>query len=345
MRLSLIITLLVASCFYSIGNAAKIAPPFGRSLEWNTGREAPSLDALAGKSVLMIFFQSWCPICNKWSGGLFEQMTKEYGDDPSVVLVAIKTDGGSMSSALDYLSERTDADKWMVAIDEGGVYQQQALGRDKLYEFMWVKPDGKVGDIGNAGTWMNDSDPKKFILAIPQESKKFRKGTWSVIPKKMKLAGGLDDAVDLAEKGLLISALGEASKVSTSVPKEDLGAFRKAIAKHVEKSVEMNKAIVEDEKSEARYLAFLSLQGIAENFGSSAPGIAAKSVVSAHDRSSWVAAEEEAASDYESIMRRAKRADDERSRARITRALEKLAEEFPETVYGRLAASGAKGEQ
>ena len=334
---------LISVGFSPVADAAKQAPPFGASLEWNTGSESPSLDALAGKSVLLMFYQSWCPICNKWSGQLFDQLTKTYGDDPKVVLVAIKTDGGSMSDALNYLSERTDKDKWLVAVDEGGIYQQQVLGRDKLYEYAWVNPKGEIGENGGSGTYASGSNPKEFTLARADSAKKFRAGTSTVIPAGKKLDAALDPAVALAEKGLFVSALGQAAKVSSSAAKEDVAAFRKAIASRVENAVATHKAVVEDESSENRYLSFLSLQGIAENFGSSAPGIAAKNVVSAHGKSSWVKVEEEAASDYQSILRRAERADDERSRTRITKALAKLAEEYPDTVYGRMAASGAKG--
>jgi len=330
-------------CFSSIATAAKQAPPFGGSLEWNTGSESPSLGALAGKSVLVMFYQSWCPICNKWSGELFAQLTKTYGEDPRVVLVAIKTDGGSMGDALKYLSERTDEEKWMVAVDEGGVYQQQALGRNKLYEYMWVTPEGEIGEEGKSGTYTSGSDPKEYTLVRVDVAKKFRAGTSTVMPEGKKLDAALDPAVELAEKGLFLSALAQAAKISSSAAKEDVGAFRKAIAGKVENAVAMHKAVVEDKSSNNRYLSLISLQGIAENFGRSAPGMAAKEVVSAHERSSWVAEEEEAASDYESIMRRSQRADDERSRARITKALVKLAEEFPETAYGRMAAAGAKG--
>lgn len=333
---------LIAAICSPAADAARQAPPFGASLEWNTGSESPSLDALAGKSVLVMFYQNWCPICNKWSGELFDQITKTYGDDPKVVLVAIKTDGGSMREALKYLSERTDEEKWLVALDEGGVYQQQALGRNKLYEYIWVTPKGEIGEEGKSGTFTSGSNPKEFTLARADSAKKYRAGTSTVISGGKDMDPALAPAVELAEKGLFLSALGQAAKVSSSADKEDVAAFRKAIASKVESAVAMHKTVVENESSENRYLSFLSLQRIAENFGSSAPGVAAKEVVSTHDRSSWVANENEAASDYESIMRRAERADDERSLARIAKALAKLAEEFPDTVYGRMAASGGK---
>lgn len=341
---SLIFTWILAMFFmHSVAFGAKQPPPFGQSLEWNTGSEDPSLDALAGKSVLVMFYQSWCPISNGWSGELFSQMTKAYGDDPRVALIAIKTDGGSMSDALKYLSDRTDTSKWMVAVDEGGVYQQQAMGKDELYKFMWVNPQGEIGEAGSSGMFIKGKKNKEFSLATKQSQQTYFKGTWKVIPDGKELDGALDDAVVLSEKGLFISALSEVAKVSSSAPKKDVLALRQAIAGRVEKSVAKHKAVVEDEASDNRYLSFLALEKIVESFGASAPGIAAKEVVSTHDRSSWVAAEKKAASDYESIMRRAERADDARSRERIKKALAKLAEEFPDTTYGRIAASGAKG--
>ena len=333
----------VLFCTHSVALAGKQAPPFGESLEWNTGSEDPSLDALAGKSVLVMFFQDWCGICNGWSGQLFDQMTKAYGDDPRVVLIAIKTDGGDMSEALGYLSERTDVSKWMVAVDDGGVYQQQAMGEDKLYQYIWVTPEGEIGESGKSGMFYGGAKAKRFAVAEDKAQKNYFKGTYGIVPEGVELDGELDEAVALADKGLLLSALREVAEVSSSAPEEDVAVFRKTIAGLVKKSVTRHKAVVEDESSESRFMSFLALEKIVEDFGSSAPGVAAKEVVSANDRSSWVADEKEAASDYESIMRRAERADDERSRARIAKALAKLAEEFPETVYGRIAASAAKG--
>ncbi|MDP4899148.1 MAG: redoxin domain-containing protein [Akkermansiaceae bacterium] len=343
-RLVLSVCVLAMLFMHSHAFGAKQAPPFGESLEWNTGSdENPSLDALAGKSVIVMFFQSWCPICNGWSGELFKQVGDAYGDDPKVVLIAIKTDGGDVDDALKYLSSRTDTDKWLVAVDKGGVYQSQALGRNELYQYMWVKPNGEIGEDDGSGSFLTGPGPKRFVIAHSKDAKKYKQGTWKVIPDSVKLDGALDGAVDLAEKGLFLSALAEVSKVSSSAPEEDVAKLRDAIANRVSKSVEKHKLVVEEEESENRYLSLLALEKIVESFGSSAPGVAAKEVVSAHESTSWVADEREAASDYESIMRRAERADDARSRERITKALAKLAEEFPNTTYGRIAASAAKG--
>lgn len=115
---------------------ARQAPPFGDSLTWDTGKEAPALERLRGKSVLIVFFQDWCGICNRWSGDMFRQVGEAYADDPTVALIAIKTDGGSLRDAQDYLKTRTDLRHWMVAVDENATYYRQATGQNKLYKYL-----------------------------------------------------------------------------------------------------------------------------------------------------------------------------------------------------------------
>lgn len=242
------LSLMVSLCFGSVGWAAKLPPPFGDSLEWNTGRESPGLDALTGKSVLVVFFQSWCPICNGWSGEFFKQMTETYGDDPGVVLMAIKTDGGSMREAVGYIEERADVEKWMVAVDKGGAYLQQALGRDKLYEYMWVGPDGRIGGEGEAGRYRTGSDPKEFMLARPDQAKNFRKGTGRLIPADKELDDALGKAVTLAEKGLFTNALGEAAKATSPGLEEDVATLREIIATRMDAVVATHKANLEGRK-------------------------------------------------------------------------------------------------
>ena len=69
-----------------------------------------------------------------------------------MVLVAIKTDGGSLRDALGYLESRTETDRWLVGVDENATYYRQATGDAKLYKYMWVAPDGSVGKVEKAGS-------------------------------------------------------------------------------------------------------------------------------------------------------------------------------------------------
>jgi hypothetical protein len=298
---------------------------------------------MRGKSVLVLFFQSWCGICNKWSPGLFEQLGKAYGNDPRVVLIALKTDGGGLEDAYEYMKSRTDPDLWLVGVEENAAYYRQASGDDKLYTYMWVKPDGSVGRMEKAGTYASNSNPKKFTLANDRSKKEFQKDSKPVVSLDSPLDEALKPAVEKAEIGLYLGALAEAGKLGSDASlKEDVAILKGRIAERLESSVKRYSESIKEEGNEDRYLAFMALRKIEEDFGSSAPGQAAKKVVSEHASASWVFDEEEAEKDYQSIMRRAERADDERSRERIKKALKKLGGEYPKTMYGRMAGAAGK---
>src|SRR5271157_2026468 len=52
---------------------------------------AGTLEGLRGKTVVLIDYATWCPICNKWSGEVCKQIRQAIADKPVVVL-AINND-------------------------------------------------------------------------------------------------------------------------------------------------------------------------------------------------------------------------------------------------------------
>lgn len=293
---------------------------------------------MRGKSVLVLFFQSWCGICNGWSPGLFEQLGKAYGNDPKVVLIALKTDGGGLDEAFEYMKSRTDPDLWLVGVEENATYYRQASGDDKLFTYMWVKPDGTIGKMDKASYHDPSGGKKKFVLASDRAKKGYHAGSVPLMPLDPPLDEALQPAVEKAEIGLYLSALKEVGAFASDASlKEDVATFKGRIAERLESSVARYEKAIGEEESEDRYLAYLALTKIVADFGASAPGQAAKKVVAVHSSSAWLSEEMEAEKDYQSIMRRAERADDKRSRERIAKALAKLGEEYPETMYGRIA--------
>jgi hypothetical protein len=80
--------------------SAKQPPPFGESITWSTGKDAPTLEGMRGKSVL--------------------------------VLIALNTDGGGLDEAFEYMRSRTDPDLWLVGVEESATYYRQATGDDAL---------------------------------------------------------------------------------------------------------------------------------------------------------------------------------------------------------------------
>jgi hypothetical protein len=227
-----------------------------------------------------------------------------------------------------------------VAVDGNATSYRQATGQTKLYHYLWVAPDGSIAETDKAGRYFGNEANKRFALAAKESRPKFRKNAAALMGFDPPLSGELQTASKLAEKGLFLSALGEASKLSgNGVLREDIARFRDRIAGLVQASVTRHKEILGNEADEYRYLSYRALRDIERDFGTSAPGMAARAAVAGHSGSGWIAAEEKAEAEYKSIMRRATRADDERAKARIDRALEKLAESHPGTVYGRIAAS------
>lgn len=321
---------------------AKQIPPFGESISWSTGKEAPSLNGMRGKSVVIVFFQSWCGICNGWSPDFFRQVGEKYKNDAKVVLVALKTDGGDVKGATDYLKSRTDLGNWLVGSDKNASYYRQVTGNDKLYKYVWVNPKGEVSEVLDAGQYLGGKNAKQFVLATDQTRKNLHKGATTLIAEDSALRVNCKEAVRLAEAGMFLSAL-KAVGTQASDPKlkNDVAEFRKVISARLQETVETSAEILADENNVNRYSSYLSLVKIKDSYGKSAPALAARKIISQHANSDWIEDEEDALKDYQSIMRRAKRADDPRSRERISKSLKRLADEFPATMYGRMAAASS----
>ena len=313
---------------------ARTAPDFGESITWAESDESPSLANLEGKAVLVVFFQSWCGICNKWSGALFKDIEKTYQNNPAVVIVALKTDGGSTSDALDYLSSRANTSQWLVGVDQDASYYKTVAGFEKLYYYTWIKPDGTIGETAKAGEhFVLKNGKKNFTIAAPKNAARYRKGAQALFPEAKDW--GEDEAVAAAEHGQFLTAL----KLMKDSQSEGAQKLKTAIGEKVDSSIATLSEKVSDATNSDRYPAFLKLEHFAESFGSSPQGKAAQQAVNAQQRQPWMRDEQEAHKDYLSIMKRAGRAEDERDRARIKKALQKLADEFPATYYGRLATT------
>jgi len=332
---------LAAALSVSPARAAAV-PPFAPSISWERGQEGARLEAMEGKSVLVLFFQSWCPICNGWSGAMLKQVEEAYGDDPGVVLVALKTDGGSVKDAMTYLSSRTNTDKWLVGVDEGGAYHLQVTGKDELFAYLWVKPDGSIGDVAKTGVTVNKPGPKQYWITRDQAKSAFRKGTAPLVNWGGEVPSDLQPVARLAERGNFARAIAESSKLkSRSDLSAPVGDFQKQVAALMAKRLEKLSARVEDEGNERRYFDYLALRDMEKDFSGMAFARTAQQAADKHKSAPWLATEEKAKQGYDGIMRKADRADDAKDREKITKALAELSTAYPGTSYGKLAAAAA----
>lgn len=324
---------------------AAMAPPFGASITWGTGKEAPSLEAMRGKAVLVVFFQEWCPICNEWSGQMFKNVTATFKDDPRVVLVALKTDGGSVRDAMGYLKGRADMDGWLVGTDSNATYARQATGVDRLYTYAWITPAGEIGESGKSGSAVTNSNPKTYWAARDEAKRKFVEPAKALLDPKIPVPVALAPAVQRAEQGLLATALAESQRLAgRSELKDALATLRGAIAAKVQASVEQHSTILSSAENPDRYLSYLALLDIECRFANSPFAQSAKKATTPQASAPWVAKEKEAQRAYEALMRKASRADDDRAVARMTKSLQQFGVENKDTVFGRLAANATDAE-
>lgn len=322
---------------------AAAPPPFSSSITWDRGQEGARLEAMEGKSVIVLFFQSWCPICNGWSGEMMKQVEQTYGSDPAVVLVAIKTDGGSMKEAISYLSSRTNPEKWLVGLDEGATYHRQVTGGDALYDYLWVKPDGSVGEIAKIGTSVSKPGPKQYWITRDQAQKAMRKDAGPLIKWEGEIPADLQPAARLAERGNFAKAIAESSKLkSRSDLATPVGNLQKQIGDLLKQRLEKLSARVEGPNNDRRYFDYLALRDMERDFSGTPFARSAQTAADKHRSAPWLASEEKAKQGFESIMRKAGRAEDAKDEERIKKALKEFSAEYPETIYGKLASAAAE---
>ncbi len=120
-----------------------------------------TLDGLRGKTVVLIDYATWCPICNKWSGEFCKQVKESIADKPVVVL-AINNDR-SPGNVKPYLEARDFLA--MPNIVHG--YDANIAKRNDLpdlWGYMIIGPEGKIVEKGHAGSFFGGDADKQFVL-------------------------------------------------------------------------------------------------------------------------------------------------------------------------------------
>jgi thiol-disulfide isomerase/thioredoxin len=86
--------LIVAASAYTVGRAGVVLDP-QPAPEWKVSewlnRDPGTLAGLRGKTVLIHFFQLWCPGCNEFSIPLFKSWEEQFGTRDDVAIVSIHT--------------------------------------------------------------------------------------------------------------------------------------------------------------------------------------------------------------------------------------------------------------
>lgn len=128
--------------------------------------EGVEFESLKGKSVLLFVYATWCPLCNKWSTELFQQMMMATNNRP-VVILAINAD--EKDPTLKYVIDRNfNAPNILHGYDPNMTFR---LGyKNNLFRYVWIGPDGLVkeeGYMGGSNPVNPDvkDGPEVFVLA------------------------------------------------------------------------------------------------------------------------------------------------------------------------------------
>lgn len=234
---------------------AEHIPEFGSSVSFSEEGPTVKLSNLAGKVVVIVFFQEWCPKCNQWSGARFQDAEKAFGDDPSIVLIALKTDGGSVARAKEYLKNRLNTDKWIIASDKGAEYYKSVTGHDKLYHYAVVDRNGEIVTIDYFGA-----------TKLPQMNlRDSRYGKMELFLRDLKPSEPFRKAVRDAELGAYKSAYIQLKNLEKDKNNsEEAKDIQKKILVALDDKVDKLKKAIADESTEDRFLKLIELRNLIE---------------------------------------------------------------------------------
>jgi hypothetical protein len=318
----------------SVQAKAETVPDFGPSVKFDKNDMAFRMSDLRGKMVLLIFFQSWSPICNGWSPDMFKQVETTYGNDPQVALVAIKSDAKDAAEVKEYLSGRTDTKKWLLAADVGGVYELSVMGENKLYTCAIINPNGQIAKKDQAGMYYGNQANKKFVLADLGLKKDFGQGAKAVLPAGKQYPDSLRTAVKAAEAGNFVMALNECAKQGGV---KESGELKADILAAVNARVDDCIATLKDAGAQGRFEAYLTLRDIAVQLKPTEAGKKAAGVLKEVEKDEVIKNELAAEKQYLAIMDSASRLSQSEKQKQLPPALRAFIAKYKDTFYGARA--------
>jgi hypothetical protein len=317
----------------------------GPSVQFDSnGQQRFALSDFRGKLVVVVYFQSWCGICNGWSPRLFSQIEQAAGDRRDVVLLAVKTDGGGWMGAISYLKTRiADPSRWLIASDREATWYQVSMGTDELYNYMVIGPDGKVVSRGEAGMFYT-AGPDKDKFVLPKNLNAFIQQAHpeTILPKDKTYHESLKPAVRAAELRQFAIAWQLCAKPSKDAA-TSAAELKKDLTDWAAERVKALTAVLEDTEAqgEAKLDAYVELRRIADGLSATEPGKTARKAAAAAAKDKAVAKEIQAETEYLALMSKAALAKKLVKNAEFASVLKALAKKHPDTRCGRMAEADA----
>lgn len=333
----------------SLSNAA-VLPDFGPSIEFDSAGPQPTVAKLKGKAVIVLFFQSGDKNSNAWSGKLIEEMQEAYGTNKTVVLLAIKTDGGGVPAAKGYLTSKgANPDQWIIGNDTGAKYSSELVG-DPLWYYLIVNASGTIMERGKAGVTHavvigpNKKREVHYSLANPAVLKSCGKLT-TVLPADKTYPSSVKALARMAELGDAAKALAACAALLPNAKERQAATELLAdLQPVVEKQLADRTALLDDAKaaSAARYDAYNELAQMMKDLKTHPLGAKVGPALAKARQDPALQKEARAESVYKGLALRLQKAA-ARDKPRLGKEFEAFAKQFEGTKYGQLASETASG--
>ncbi len=311
---------------------------FGKSVQFDKSWPNPSLLKLKGKAVLVVFFQSWCGICNGWAPDFIKQMEAAHGDNRSLVMIAIKTDGGGLSAATEYFkSKGADMDKWYIGSDKDAAFYLQLVAKTGLWQCTIVGADGNIvrGD-GAGAKWA--SGPNSGQYALANSTLLEGCGTLgTVLPADKVYPSELNQIIRLVELRSFGKALSMCASGSARIKdKEALKALKQDILGVADAYAKARLDILKG-AGDGRYDAYKELSAMAPELRDFPVGREVNAVLVKLEKDPAIQKEKMAQGTYWVLRPKLKKAA-ETARPKIVEEMKLAAEKYKGTKYGGFLA-------
>jgi thiol-disulfide isomerase/thioredoxin len=295
------------------------------------------LTNLRGKIIIILFYQSWCPVCNKWAPDFIKQMQEQYVDQPGYVLIGLKTDGGTPEEAKEFLADKgADLSAWVIATDEEKTYYKAFMNDTPLWGYAVITPEGERLDQGKAGAYYLRGKGNNYVL--PQRRAKefdtmFPDTKRTFLPSNKTYAPELKEAVRFAETGRFLSALNQAFKVGGDTAKEFQSDMDTLLNDRVAKLEQQARDVNHSE----RYAAVMILRDMATQMKSMPPGKAAQKIVSELSKDKAIQREEKAEKAWQTLMKAIEKQPPEKRQAALAANIPSYIKTYENTHFANVA--------
>ncbi len=305
-----------------------------------TGKPIPSLsgvswegagatfDDLKGKTVVVLTYVTWCPICNGWAPEMLSQVQEATKDKPVIVL-AVSTDTPP-AKAKEYMQNKGFTGPNILHGYEPKL--AKSFGFDnEFFNYAIVGPQGDLVASGNAGSAFQGADGKKFVL--PKEFEKIKDfGKFRFVDTSM--SAGLQEMLWPMELGYIAEVQRSLKKAEKTLKPDDREKLKASMEQFLDDELKSAQELAEGDASQ-KIEALGKSSFLATNFKSNAQGKEAKKVLAELTKDKSLKKEISAKKMYDQSMQ----VPDPDRRVVM---LEKAARQFPDTHYGELADKAAR---